>query len=167
VTANVGDLVTAENVSGLAIGTRVEWTSTHYGRVTASKIAVDAWVATRDGGGTVRFNDDEMAGGVPAYIAVTPEPVATIPAAELARLREIEEVSAGLLTRMADVEKYAALVAKYVGFCAEAGMRVELAKAHADVTLYRADLLRALTPPRTDPPAAWNGSIPHEPNEDK
>lgn len=164
--ANVGDLVTAENVSGLAVGTVVEWASHHYGCVSATKIAIDTWVATRQGQ-TFHFRDTDMADGVPAYIAVTPEPVVTIPAAELARLREIEEASAGLLTRMADVEKYAALVAKYMGCRAEAGMRVELAKAHADVTLYRADLLRALTLPRADPPAAWNGDIPHEPNEDK
>jgi hypothetical protein len=130
---------------------------------------------------TCRAGDDPMeslhADGYDARIGL-PVPVrniltdaapdaVTIPAAELARLREIEEASAGLLTRMADVEKYAALVAKYMGCRAEAGMRVELAKAHADVTLYRADLLRALTLPRADPPAAWNGDIPHEPNEDK
>lgn len=85
--ANVGDLVTAENVSGLAIGTWVEWTSTHYGRVSATKTAIDTWVATRQGQ-TFHFRDTDMAGGVPAYIAATPDPTVTIPAAELARLRE-------------------------------------------------------------------------------
>lgn len=88
--AKVGDLVTAENVSGLPIGTWVEWTSVHYGRVSASKIAIDAWTAISQDQ-TFHFRDTDIASGVPTYVSAMPEPVVTIPAAELARLREIEQ----------------------------------------------------------------------------
>lgn len=102
--ANVGDLVTAENVSGLAIGTWAEWTSAHYERVSATKTATDTWVATRQGQ-TIYFRDIDMVGGAPTYVAATPEPVVTIPAAELARLREIER-SARLLTEAFDAPMF-------------------------------------------------------------
>jgi hypothetical protein len=37
----------------------------------------------------------------------------------------------------------------------------------ARLAVWKRERLAAKAPPRTDPPAAWNGDIPHEPNEDK
>lgn len=150
--AKVGDLVTAENVSGLPIGTWVEWTSNYYGRVSATKVAADTWVATPRVGGPVRFNDDGMAGGEPTHITTVPESVAT--SAKLAWLRESARA---LLDALNDHEN-----------ASEEADRIDYHEDHAE-SVYGAkaalyDALAATTP--TDPPAAFHGSIPHDTNGD-
>ena len=73
-------------------------------------------------------------------------------AAELARLREQIRALLDALDEHEDAS--------------EEADRGDYHEDHAEaVYAAKASLRAALTPPRTDPPAAWNGDIPHEPND--